>query len=146
MLRSPLRVIFIFVDSAGIGFESESNCSPFRADSDSGTSHSGPIPSPVKNGLESGIESDSGLGRYRLGWSITPMMFHHLHRKEGGCLMWEGVLSFIIVNGVSYEGFGWASPRPPHKNLAAILSKFFTLTDSESMVPLTEWNKGPIRV
>lgn len=37
------------MDSAGLGTESESSCSSFRANSDSRTSHSGPIPIPEKN-------------------------------------------------------------------------------------------------
>ncbi|KAJ8024448.1 hypothetical protein HOLleu_34359 [Holothuria leucospilota] len=45
------------MDLAGIGSESESRCSPFRANSDSRTSHSGSLPSPTKSGLKSGIES-----------------------------------------------------------------------------------------
>ena len=51
---------FIFVDSGGIGSVSESSCSPIWTNSDSNTSHSAPVPSPV----ESGIESESELGRY----------------------------------------------------------------------------------
>lgn len=54
---------FSFVNYTGIGSKFESSGRPFWGNSYSGTSHSGPIPSPNQNGLQSEIESESGLGR-----------------------------------------------------------------------------------